>query len=131
MKYKNEYTIRYKHSPKYTSTDASSYVVLSDIESEYENFNPCEKINNKSHAKNINAITKKRSSGSIEILNIKHIPTIFFIAFIITIGMISFKFFPIFYKNVKEQNLYSIKFHIEYVSQFFSQEQQTLKVKIF
>ncbi len=79
-------------------------------------------------------VAKLQTGGNknIEIANIKQLPTLFFIIFLLSLAIISAQFVPSMFLMVKGNSLYQEKLNAKYVPRFFGEQSLAVKVnKLF
>jgi hypothetical protein len=69
-----------------------------------------------------------QSNKNIEISNIKHLPTIFFIIFILLIGVLLMNIIPQIYLMSISSSLYKEKMNIKYVPEYLGDQPSAVKV---
>lgn len=65
---------------------------------------------------------------NVEVANIKHLPTLFFITFTLLIGLISIQFFPAMTSTLKTSSLYEEKMKLKYIPEYFGDQISAVKV---
>jgi hypothetical protein len=68
------------------------------------------------------------TSKSIEVANVKHLPTIFFFIYIILLSFFIYQFAPRIYNMGLNKNLYKDKMTQKYISELIGEQSLTVKV---
>ena len=108
---------------KNAECDHSEIAYTEDSESFLENYGKNKK------QKLIQLNTKPLSSNrNIELVNVKQLPTIFFLIFITILAMLTANFVPQMIVMVKNPNLYKDKLSVKYVAEYFGDQSLAVKV---
>jgi hypothetical protein len=107
--------------PNKKNENNSTIEVTDDSESLIEEMMNLQKIKS---AKLINSNVNK----TIHFFNVKHLPSLFFIIFMVVLAIILSNSIPHFYRLSRTKMLYKYKFEIKYISQIISEQTQACKV---
>lgn len=69
------------------------------------------------------------TNKSIEIANVKHLPTLFFIIQLLLLSLLLVNFIPQTYSTFKTSSLYKEKMRLKYIPEYFGEQTSTVKVK--
>lgn len=74
---------------------------------------------------------RNKKMNRIDILNVKHIPTLFFIIFIIVLGMLTAKFLPYMINIKAPSELYKHKETMKYLPEIIGEQPTFVKVSFY
>jgi len=72
----------------------------------------------------------KKGSKNIELTNIKHLPTLYFMCFVLILGCVMFKFVPQLYLMSTNESLYKEKMSVKYLSTYLSDQSPIIKIVV-